>query len=184
MSANTVAGMRLIETTDADFQILIEGAAPRGLQLPREGVERIEVLAMLRDLANAIRPVFSPASWMMVEAGEIVGLCSIVKFPDGERIDIGYGVSPGRRRLGFASAAVGALVDWGRRDARVPYIRAETSIHNVPSQRVLERNGFERVGQRVDEEDGELVCWIVTTAVAIPSGALGVIHSMTHNGDG
>ena len=38
-------------------------------------------------------------------------------------------------------------------------VNAETSIDNIASQRVLERNGFARVGERVDEEDGPLYCW-------------------------
>ena len=156
--------MNLIEATDVDFSNLIDGRAPSGLRLPPEGVERLEVLAMLRSLANTVRMNFDPASWMMVEAGEVVGLCSIVKQPCRDGVDIGYGVSPSRRRMGLASAAVGALLEWGRNDDRVLCIRAETSIHNIPSQRVLESNGFERVGQRVDEEDGELICWSVATA--------------------
>lgn len=119
---------------------------------------------MLRGLANTIRADFSPASWIMVEEGEAVGLCSIVKQPSADGIDIGYGVSPSRRMLGFGTAAVGALLVWGRQDERVLFVRAETSTHNLPSQRVLEVNGFERVGERVDDEEGELICWSIATA--------------------
>jgi RimJ/RimL family protein N-acetyltransferase len=156
--------MVLIEATDDDFLNLIQSRAPRGLRLPPEGLERPEVLAMLQGLANTIRAVFSPASWMMVENGEVVGLCSIVKEPSGNGLDVGYGVSPSRRGMGFASAAVGKLVEWGQHDDRVHCIRAETSVHNRSSQHVLESNGFERVGERVDDEDGEMICWTVVTA--------------------
>lgn len=163
-SGNIHINMDLIEATDADFLTLIEGRSPDGLLLPPGGVESPEVLEMLRGLSHAIRADFSPASWMMVEEGEIVGLCSIVKQPGGNGVDIGYGVSPSRRRRGLATAAVEKLVDWGRHDDRVAYVRAETSVHNFPSQRVLESNGFERVGERVDDEDGDLICWSITTA--------------------
>jgi RimJ/RimL family protein N-acetyltransferase len=155
--------MDLIEATDADFADLVEGRAPRSLRIPADGVEAVGVLVMLRDLAKTIRPGFSPASWMMVEAGEVVGLCSIVRQPSGSAVDIGYGVSPDRRGNGLASAAVGAVLEWARLDERVQCIRAETSIHNMASQRVLERNGFERVGERRDDEDGDLLCWRVAT---------------------
>ncbi|RYY26847.1 MAG: N-acetyltransferase [Sphingomonadales bacterium] len=161
--------MLLIETTDADFGDLIEGVAPRGLRQPSGGMERPEVLAMLRQLATEIRPIFRPASWMMVEEGEIVGLCSIVKLPSDEGVFIGYGVAPERRLLGFASAGVRALLEWARNDGRVDVIRAETSVHNRPSQRVLERNGFKRTGARVDEEDGDLICWSLAVSEQLSS---------------
>ena len=118
---------------------------------------------MLRNLANSIRPDFCPASWMMIEDGEVVGLCSLVRQPSEHGLDIGYGVSPSRRRRGLASAAVRALLEWGRNDPRVSFVRAETSVSNIPSQRVLQNSGFAPVGERVDDEDGELICWRADT---------------------
>lgn len=153
--------MELIEATDADFAALIAGSAPRALALPGEPPEPPEapgVLAMLRDLAATIRPAFAPAAWMMVVDGEIVGLCSLVK-PPATGLDIGYGVAPGRRRRGHGAAAVAALLAWARADARVAEVCAETSVGNRPSQRVLEANGFARVGERTDPEDGALILW-------------------------
>ncbi len=38
---------------------------------------------------------------------------------------------------------------------------AETRTDNIASQRVLECNGFTRTGERLDEEDGVLLCWRV-----------------------
>ena len=154
----------LVEATDDDFAALLDGQAPRGLKLPDSPVGSPEVLGMLRDLANTIRPAFAPASWMIVEDGEIVGLCSLVKAPADGRIDIGYGIAETRRRLGFASAAVASLLDWARGDERVVTVRAETSVNNLPSQRTLDCNGFQRTGVRSDEEDGELVCWAASTS--------------------
>lgn len=149
----------LLEALDADFAMLIEGKAPHGLTMPEAGVEAPVVLEMLRGLAAAIRPAFAPASWMIIEDGEIVGLCSVVKAPTSDSVDIGYGVAESRRQRGFAAAAVGSVLDWARGDDRVTRVTADTSVHNLPSQRVLESNGFLRIGTRVDEEDGELICW-------------------------
>ena len=154
----------LVEATDEDFAALLDGQAPRGLKLPDSPVGSPEVLGMLRDLANTIRPAFAPASWMIVEDGEVVGLCSLVKAPANGEIAIGYGIAETRRRLGFASAAVASLLDWARRDDRVTMVRAETSVGNLPSQRTLDCNGFQQSGTRSDEEDGDLICWAVSTA--------------------
>jgi RimJ/RimL family protein N-acetyltransferase len=36
-------------------------------------------------------------------------------------------------------------------------------VQNIASQRVLERNGFARIGERSDLEDGELILWRIET---------------------
>jgi RimJ/RimL family protein N-acetyltransferase len=38
-------------------------------------------------------------------------------------------------------------------------LKAETAVANLPSQAVLRRNGFCVAGQRMDAEDGALLCW-------------------------
>ncbi|EJL33931.1 acetyltransferase, ribosomal protein N-acetylase [Caulobacter sp. AP07] len=152
----------LIETTDAHFAALIAGGAPEGLTVAEGGVETPEMLEMLRDLSATVGEEFAPNAWMIVEDGEVVGLCSLVRIPYvGDTVMIGYGVAESRRRRGIARRAVADLLDWARADYRVSVVTAETSIHNAPSQRVLEANGFTRSGERTDEEDGELFCWRV-----------------------
>ena len=154
----------ICEASDADFLALSEGRAPEGLQLPEGSFEDPAVLSMLRELASTIRPAFSPASWKIVERGELVGLCSLVKTPVDGSIEIGYGVTQSRRGRGHASEAVQALVAWARQDPRVAVCKAETSVHNEPSQRVLQNSGFVRTGTRTDHEDGELICWSLLVA--------------------
>jgi RimJ/RimL family protein N-acetyltransferase len=152
----------LIETTDAHFAALIAGEAPEGLTVAEGGVEAPEVLAMLRGLSAEVGESFTPNAWMIVEDGEVVGLTSLVRMPYvGGTVMIGYGVAASRRQRGIARRAVADLLDWARADHRVSTVTAETSIHNAPSQRVLEANGFERSGERTDDEDGELYCWSV-----------------------
>jgi RimJ/RimL family protein N-acetyltransferase len=149
----------ITEASDADFAALLAGQAPGSLKLPEGMFEDPAVLTMLRDLATTIRPTFTPASWLVVAHGEVVGLCSLVRMPSDGAIDIGYGIMQARRGMGHATAAVQALLMWARADKRVHLCRAETSIHNRPSQRVLESNGFQRTGVRTDDEDGDLICW-------------------------
>lgn len=150
----------LVEATDDHFAALIAGAAPSGLRVPDGGVEALEVLQMLRGLAQSMRQQISPASWLIVADGEIVGLCSITKaFPTPRTIEIGYGLAASRRGRGHAAVAVAELLDWARCDKRIAVIAADTAVDNLPSQRVLERNGFMRIGGRIDAEDGPLICW-------------------------
>lgn len=152
----------LIEATDTHFADLIAGRDPEGLRVAEGGVETPEVLAMLRGLSAEVGESFEPNAWLIVEDGEVVGLCSLVRTPyAGDTVMIGYGVAASRRRRGFAGKAVADLLAWARSDYRVATVTAETSIHNAPSQRVLEANGFARAGEREDEDDGPLFCWSV-----------------------
>jgi RimJ/RimL family protein N-acetyltransferase len=101
------------------------------------------------------------ATWMIVEDDEVVGLCGFKNPPtiDGG-VDIGYGVAASRRRRGYAKAAVTAILASARRDPSIQDVFADTAVDNLASQRVLEKNGFERVGAHIDPEDGAaLIRW-------------------------
>lgn len=149
----------IIETTAADYAALVNECAPRGLALADSPIAPPDILRMLAGLAERIGADFTPASWLIVEEGEVVGLCSITRPFEGGSVDIGYGIAPSRQRRGIATRAIGAVVAWARIAPHVSAITAETAIDNIPSQQVLARNGFERTGERFDAEDGQLICW-------------------------
>ena len=150
----------LIEANDDALAELADGNAPNLLKLAEGGLEAPEVLQMLRSLAISVRKDFEPAAWLIVEDGEIVGLCSLKNAPDSRSaVEIGYGIAPSCRGRGAGRRAIAELVSWARSEVRVKCILVETSVDNIPSQRVLERNGFVRTGSRTDAVDGDLVCW-------------------------
>lgn len=149
----------IVEASDEDFAILLGGAAPRGLRLPDGPIEAAPVLEMLRALADRIRPNFTPATWLLVEDGEIAGMLSITALVAAGEVRIGYGVAETRRNRGVATRGVAEVVAWAIADPRLSAIHAETAVDNRPSQRVLRANGFSPVGRRTDEEDGDLICW-------------------------
>nr|WP_295107456.1 GNAT family N-acetyltransferase [uncultured Caulobacter sp.] len=151
----------LIEAKSDDFATLLRGEAPAPYRLADSPLTPPEVLAMLAKLADGIRLVFSPAAWLIVEDGEIVGLISPTRPLDASdrSLRIGYGVAPTRRGKGVATRAVADLAAWARTDERVLALTAETAIDNPASQTVLARNGFQAVGEREDSEDGALILW-------------------------
>lgn len=149
----------ILETTGADFAALLLGRAPRNLALADTPIAPPEILKMLADLSGSIEAAFSPASWLIVEDGEVVGLCSITRPPREGVIDIGYGIAPSRQGRGLASAAVRDIVAWARLAPEVRVITAETGVTNRASQCVLAKAGFEQRGERIDAEDGPLLCW-------------------------
>lgn len=142
------------------FERLVAGEAPEpGILLPAEPVADQAVLEMLGGLAETIRAGFDPAAWLVLDGERLVGLLSLTTVPADGAITIGYGISPAERGRGAATGAVRALVQWARSETRVRLIEAETRTDNLPSQRVLESNGFTKAGERADEEDGALFCW-------------------------
>jgi RimJ/RimL family protein N-acetyltransferase len=75
------------------------------------------------------------------------------KGPPGEdgAIEIGYSIVEEYYGKGLATEAVGATLAWAFRDARVRRVIAETLPDLVGSQRVLEKNGFERSAEAASE---------------------------------
>ena len=58
------------------------------------GLAAPEVLQILRSLAISVRKDFDPAAWLIVEDGEVVGLCSLKHAPDSHSaVEIGYGIA-------------------------------------------------------------------------------------------
>lgn len=154
----------ILEATADDFSSMLKGGAPRDLSLVSDSaVAPQEVLQMLSVLSNQIRSEFAPSAWMMVEDNEWVGLCSIVCAPSDGEVRLGYGVAPTKQGRGVARRGIKNIVEWAICDPRVRRLAAETNVDNIPSQRVLECNGFVNVGERTDAEDGQLICWQIST---------------------
>jgi RimJ/RimL family protein N-acetyltransferase len=65
--------------------------------------------------------------------------------PDG-RVEVGYSVVPSYQGRGLGAEAVGGLVARAFQDSRVMRVIAETLFDNIPSLRLLEKNGFRKVG--------------------------------------
>ena len=59
---------------------------------------------------------------------------------------VGYWVDQARNGRGLASAAVAAVVEYAFGELELHRVEAGTRLDNVRSQRVLERNGFTRIG--------------------------------------
>lgn len=155
----------IVEAEAHDFKALIAQIPPRGLRLAQSEVAPLATLRMLKALAQRVRRAFKPAAWLIVEDGEVVGLCSVIHPPSSEGVvEIGYGVAPCRQGRGVARRAVFDMVEWATSDPRVQALAANTSTANIKSQRVLEANGFDKIGARVDKEDGLLICWRIKTA--------------------
>jgi len=62
--------------------------------------------------------------------------------------EIGYRIKPSERNKGYTTEAVRLLVDYlFSTKKEIERIESVTDVENVPSQRVLEKNGFKREGE-------------------------------------
>jgi len=84
----------------------------------------------------------------------VIGSCGFKGPPADGIVEIAYGVSPEQRNRGYATEAAGALVTYAFECAEVSVVRAHTLPSSAASQRVLEKCGFEHVGEFMDAEDG------------------------------
>lgn len=150
----------LVAATDTHFTAMALYQAPDALAQSPGGGENRDVIEMLGALARRLRPQIDPSAWMIVHDGEVVGLCSITQaFIRPGVVEIGYGIAPQWRGLGFASRAVGEVLRLVQADDRVRTVAAETAVDNGASRRTLEKNGFSQTGLRNDREDGPVICW-------------------------
>ena len=78
--------------------------------------------------------------------GRIIGTAGFFGPPDeaGE-VTIGYGMVEPEWGQGYGTAAVAQLIEICRAHGGLSAINADTDLDNIGSQRVLEKNGFERV---------------------------------------
>jgi RimJ/RimL family protein N-acetyltransferase len=153
-----LTALQLLPATDAHFAWMLGEAAPPGdLRLPQGHVDEPWVLKWLR---RTLPKLGGYGSWLMDADSEVVGMCSYKAPPNAAgTVEIGYGVAPERRRLGYATRAVALLIEAARLDPRVSVIVAETALANLASQKVLTVNGFADVGRSVDDDEGEMIVW-------------------------
>ncbi|MEO8811469.1 MAG: GNAT family N-acetyltransferase [Caulobacteraceae bacterium] len=155
---------QLITAIDHDFAWLLGEESPaHSLHEAPGGVEERSILKWLRAVSARLEAGGHLGSFLIVDEGEVVGLCGFRGPPDiSGSGEIGYGIAASRRRLGHATRAVALMCAEVRQRAAVTALRAETSTQNPASQRVLEYNGFAKVGSRHDDEDGDLLLWSKT----------------------
>jgi len=101
-------------------------------------------------LANVVRDMDSGAVYRCVIEydGRIVGMVSLSAIERGpaQTANLGYWVAEAVNGRGVATRAVGLMVETAFGELGLHRLQAGTLVHNIASQKVLERQGFERIG--------------------------------------
>ena len=74
-------------------------------------------------------------------------LCMIGEPNDHGEIEIGYGTYDEYKNKGFMTEMVGGIIEWAKNQTIVKSIIASTEKSNTASFRVLEKNGFIKIGE-------------------------------------
>ena len=85
--------------------------------------------------------------WMLVqrEEGVIIGSAGFKGGPDEKgEVEIRYAMGKDYRRRGYMTEAVKAICCWALERPEGAHITAETDLVSYPSQRILERLGFQK----------------------------------------
>ena len=82
-----------------------------------------------------------------VSDGRFLGWCALVRWdPDHRSASLGYVLEEAAWGSGFATEAVGALLQWAFDTLDLNRVQAEADTRNAASARVLEKLGFLREG--------------------------------------
>jgi ribosomal-protein-alanine N-acetyltransferase len=97
---------------------------------------------LARQLADDTHP------FAILDDAEVVGTINLFNIVRGamEGGTVGYWVDGGRNRRGLATGAVADMLGYAFGDLGLHRVDAATLVDNIPSQRVLEKNDFERIG--------------------------------------
>jgi [ribosomal protein S5]-alanine N-acetyltransferase len=126
-----------------------------------------DLLDVLPEQAVTTRETEPYGVWVLIERSSrtVVGDAGFMGPPGAEQtVEIGYSVIPDRRRRGYATEAVRALVEWALDQPDLSAVVAGCAADNTPSIRLLERVGFQRTGA-----EGEQLRWRLEAVAPDPS---------------
>jgi RimJ/RimL family protein N-acetyltransferase len=124
------------------FRHLINGPSPLAFRIPR--VKREPSFAEI-GLVLSVEKASS----------EIIGSAGFHDFPDAAgMIEIGFGIVPEKQNQGFGLELLHGMWNMIAKYPEVKILRYTVSPENIPSMHIIEKLGFQRIGQQVDEDDG------------------------------
>jgi ribosomal-protein-alanine N-acetyltransferase len=139
--------IRPLTVEDAD-ELAVLLAANRRFLAPYEPERSDGFFTPAGQRERLARPRDDAWLFAILDGGAIAGTISLTNVVhDAFRsANTGYWVAEDRNGRGLATGAVGELLVFAFGEARLHRVEAGTLVDNVGSQRVLERNGFERIG--------------------------------------
>jgi len=92
--------------------------------------------------------------------GEVLGTCGFKDEARDGKVEVGYGIAPEHRGMGYATEALAHLVEQARRLDPGVVVLAQVNPDNLPPTRVVQKLSFVPAGAVVDEDGEHLVQWL------------------------
>jgi len=156
--------LRLATVFPTEYQLMKDFKAPadlwQGRGFKNSNLHLVNEGGPLRHRIPRIEkdPLFAPFALRLAvlkESSEIIGSSGFHDYPNEDgMIEIGLEVLPPFRRQGFALEILHGMWGWVIRQHDVKTLRYTVSITNTPSLDLVNKLGFTRVGQQIDDEDG------------------------------
>jgi len=140
------------------YRHLIEGPSPLRFRIPRvkQNPEFADISIVL-----AIEKV----------SNEIVGSAGFHDFPDEKgMIEIGFGIVAQKQNQGYGTELLIGMWKMICTRPDVKILRYTVAPDNVPSMKIINNLGFERVGEQIDREDGLELIYEMSAADFLSSG--------------
>lgn len=125
-----------------------------------EGDEHVLALRSAQLTADPSEEPWLLHAAVLRETGQVVGKVGFHAPPDADgAVEIGYRVTPSYRGQGLATEMAIGLMRWGAEHGARSCI-ASVRPDNAPSLAIIDKLGFVRTGEQIDEIDG--LEWIFT----------------------
>jgi RimJ/RimL family protein N-acetyltransferase len=105
---------------------------------------------ILPNVADKSKNYLYSTLWIAISKTEnrIIGsFCTYGEPNEDGEIEIGYGTDEEFQNRGFMTEIVRGIIEWARKQSIVKSIIASTDKINVASMKVLEKNGFTKIGE-------------------------------------
>jgi RimJ/RimL family protein N-acetyltransferase len=133
-----------------------------GVDLASNWLHFPEAMIWMRDYLRENELDLSWWNYLIVHRQDVrlIGTCGYKGAPSfhGE-VEIGYEIDEKYQNQGLATEAARALVEYAFQHDSVQFISANTLAEKNASNHLLQKLGFQFVGEEIDVEDGAIWCW-------------------------
>lgn len=159
--------LALLESEEAFHRSFGLRAAPGLRDFYFSGEVSIQWLEQLRAARGPDNWTFGFAV-IIPTVDQVIGSAGFKGPPNADgMVEVAYGIVPTWEGKGCATAALGKLIAFASGDGRVRLLRAHTLPENNASTRVLTKNGFTKLGEVMDPEDGRVWRWERTKSTSL-----------------